>query len=82
MITDAVRRADRPVTASERAAQLGPSRPTAQRYLAELSGDGAVRCGWSRATAPPGARSTCTGGTPRERSGVGGRPGGPRSHLL
>jgi response regulator of citrate/malate metabolism len=43
LIAEAVRRADRPVTASELAAQLGLSRPTAQRYLADLSGDGAVR---------------------------------------
>ncbi|WP_269859210.1 response regulator [Streptomyces sp. RPT161] len=43
LIADAVRHADRPVTASELAAQLGLSRPTAQRYLADLSGDGAVR---------------------------------------
>jgi response regulator of citrate/malate metabolism len=43
LITDAVRRAEGPVTASEIAARLGLSRPTAQRYLADLSGEGAVR---------------------------------------
>lgn len=38
-----MRTAEGPVTATERAAKLGISRPTAQRYLAELTADGRLR---------------------------------------
>lgn len=43
LITEAVRDAGEPVTASEIATRLGLSRTTAQRYLADLSSEGAVR---------------------------------------
>lgn len=43
IVATAVREADGPVTASEVAAMLGLSRTTAQRYLADLSAEGAVR---------------------------------------
>ncbi|MGF1431205.1 response regulator [Kitasatospora sp. LaBMicrA B282] len=42
-VADAVRGAAGPVTASRVAAELGVSRPTAQRYLADLAADGTVR---------------------------------------
>ncbi|MCT9078874.1 response regulator [Streptomyces fulvoviolaceus] len=43
LVADAVRSADGSVTASAVAERLGVSRPTAQRYLADLAADGTVR---------------------------------------
>ncbi|WP_405864419.1 response regulator [Streptomyces sp. NBC_00005] len=43
LVSDAVRSADGSVTASALAERLGVSRPTAQRYLADLTADGTVR---------------------------------------
>ncbi|GAA1979769.1 response regulator [Kitasatospora viridis] len=42
-VAEAVRGAAGPVTASQLATVLGVSRPTAQRYLADLAADGTVR---------------------------------------
>ncbi|GAB2714825.1 response regulator [Kitasatospora kifunensis] len=43
LVAEAVRAAADTVTASELAVRLGISRPTAQRYLADLAADGTVR---------------------------------------
>ncbi|MER5185616.1 response regulator [Streptomyces sp. NPDC002896] len=43
LVADAVRSTDGSVTASAVAERLGVSRPTAQRYLADLAADGTVR---------------------------------------
>jgi two-component system CitB family response regulator len=43
LVVDAVRSTDGSLTASELAEQLGISRATAQRYLADLAADGTVR---------------------------------------
>jgi two-component system CitB family response regulator len=43
LVADAVRPADGPVIAGAVAEGLGVSRPTAQRYLADLAADGTVR---------------------------------------
>ena len=43
LVTDALRSSDGPVSAGALAERLGISRPTAQRYLADLAADGSVR---------------------------------------
>ena len=63
LVVDLLREADRALTAQEVATALGISRPTAQRYLADLSDDGrvtvALRYG---STGRPEHRYTWTGG--------------------